>query len=359
MAEAAASATTPRILVIEDNAEVRENMVDILRLAGYDAQPAAGGRAGVEQAVQLKPDLILCDVMMPELDGYGVLKILTERADTRAIPFVFVTAKSEQEDLRRGMNLGADDYVTKPFYKDELLRVVEIRLRKHRARAGPRPGQQQVDHNWTGFLSRDRVGAAVESLVEGASTRRFKRGEAIYRTGENVRDVFFVREGFAKHLNATDFGKSLIVYVFRAGEFFGYPELIAQRPYEHDTIALTDLELAIVPGEVLRKRLAADAHFADLVLGLLSTGLLEADRRMLNQAYLSVRKRCAETILRARDVFGDEQWPMSREELSQWAGTAKETFIRNLTDFRDEGLVEVDGTRITVADADALAGIPG
>jgi len=90
---------------------------------------AEDGTHGVEIAQLQSPDLILCDVMMPKLDGFGVLNILGKRPDTAGIPFIFLTAKAEREDFRRGMNLGADDYITKPFYKDELLSVIETRLR--------------------------------------------------------------------------------------------------------------------------------------------------------------------------------------------------------------------------------------
>lgn len=104
-----------KILVIEDNLEVRENLEEILELYGYDVETAENGKIGVHKALEKQPDLILCDVMMPELDGFGVLNILSRKDKTNGIPFVFLTAKSEKEDWRRGMNLGADDYITKPF----------------------------------------------------------------------------------------------------------------------------------------------------------------------------------------------------------------------------------------------------
>ncbi|HAV61705.1 MAG TPA: DNA-binding response regulator, partial [Verrucomicrobiales bacterium] len=103
-----------RILIIEDEPEMRRNIATILRLEKYQPLTAEHGRAGVEQAFKEAPDLILCDVMMPELDGYGVLKELRENPDTEATPFIFLTAKGEKPDIRAGMNLGADDYLTKP-----------------------------------------------------------------------------------------------------------------------------------------------------------------------------------------------------------------------------------------------------
>jgi DNA-binding NarL/FixJ family response regulator len=119
-----------KILVIEDDSEMRRNIVIVLRLEQYQPIAAENGRVGLELAKREKPDLILCDVMMPELDGYGVLKALHEDTDTALTPFIFLTAKGEKDDLRRGMNLGADDYLTKPVAQADLLKAIEVRLRR-------------------------------------------------------------------------------------------------------------------------------------------------------------------------------------------------------------------------------------
>src|SRR6186997_184975 len=119
-----------RILLIEDNQEVRENTAEILELAGYNVLVAPNGKIGVEIAQKENPDLIICDIMMPELDGYGVLHILNKKSETAGIPFIFLTAKTEKTDIRKGMNLGADDYLTKPFDDTDLLNAIEARLQK-------------------------------------------------------------------------------------------------------------------------------------------------------------------------------------------------------------------------------------
>jgi DNA-binding NarL/FixJ family response regulator len=117
-----------KILVIEDEPEMRRNITTILRLEGFAPVAAENGRRGVEAANKEKPDLILCDVMMPELDGYGVIKALHNEPATMNIPFIFLTAKGERTDIRGGMNLGADDYLTKPVDKADLLRAIRTRL---------------------------------------------------------------------------------------------------------------------------------------------------------------------------------------------------------------------------------------
>src|SRR5450631_2930618 len=118
------------ILVIEDNENIRENTAEILELAGFKALTAENGKKVVEIALKENPSLIVCDIMMPELDGYGVLHLLRKNPETEFTPFIFLTAKIERTDFRKGMEMGADDYITKPFEDIELLNAVEIRIKK-------------------------------------------------------------------------------------------------------------------------------------------------------------------------------------------------------------------------------------
>ncbi|HKG68426.1 MAG TPA: response regulator, partial [Segetibacter sp.] len=119
-----------KILVIEDNLEIRENTAEILELANYEVSTAENGKQGVEKALSTHPDLIVCDIMMPQLDGYGVLNIVHNNPNLRNTPFIFLSAKTDKGDLRKGMQLGADDYIPKPFDTTDLLDAVERRLKK-------------------------------------------------------------------------------------------------------------------------------------------------------------------------------------------------------------------------------------
>src|SRR6188508_814735 len=118
------------ILLIEDNNELRDNTAEILELANYKVSTAENGKVGVEQALKSKPDLIICDIMMPVLDGYGVLHLINKNPELSAVPFIFLTAKSERGDFRRGMEMGADDYISKPFTDIELLNAIDSRVKK-------------------------------------------------------------------------------------------------------------------------------------------------------------------------------------------------------------------------------------
>lgn len=122
------------ILVIEDESQTRENLATMLRLEGYRPLQAANGREGLAMARQERPDLILCDVSMPELDGYAVLAALRAEPETAAVPFIFLTARGERRDQRQGMNLGADDYITKPATASELLHAISARFAREETR---------------------------------------------------------------------------------------------------------------------------------------------------------------------------------------------------------------------------------
>ena len=119
-----------KILVIEDEPEMRRNLATILKLEKFDVVQAENGRAGVDVAKKELPDLILCDVMMPEMDGHAVLQALRGNPKTVTTPFIFLTAKGEKADFRSGMDLGADDYLTKPVAKTDLLNAIAARFKR-------------------------------------------------------------------------------------------------------------------------------------------------------------------------------------------------------------------------------------
>ncbi len=119
------------VLVIEDDTTIRTNLIQLLNFEGYQADGASDGDEGLEMAVRNRPDLVICDVAMPKMDGFQVLEALRAEPDINATPFLFLTARSSRQDFRHGMTLGADDYITKPFSDSEILDAVSVRLKKH------------------------------------------------------------------------------------------------------------------------------------------------------------------------------------------------------------------------------------
>src|SRR3954464_4117340 len=165
------------ILIIEDNKDIRENTAEILDLAGYKTFTAENGKLGVELAVKEKPDLIICDIMMPVLDGYGVLHMLSKKPDTAGIPLIFLTAKAERSDFRKGMEMGADDYVTKPFDDVELLNAVESRLKKSALM------KKEFSKNMQGldaFISEAKQFTELKQLSTNRKVHHYKKKEMVY-----------------------------------------------------------------------------------------------------------------------------------------------------------------------------------
>jgi DNA-binding NtrC family response regulator len=119
---------TQRILFIEDDEDIRANVIELLEAEGLEGIPAATGEDGLRLALEQPPDLILCDITLPGMDGYAVIRAVSEYPQTEGVPFVFVSARAERSDIRHGMNLGAADYITKPFARTELLETVRSRL---------------------------------------------------------------------------------------------------------------------------------------------------------------------------------------------------------------------------------------
>jgi DNA-binding NarL/FixJ family response regulator len=158
-----------KILVIEDEPEMRRNLTTVLRFEKFYPLAAENGRVGVQLAKKEKPDLILCDVMMPELDGYGVIAALRAHPETEAIPFIFLTAKGEKPDIRAGMNLGADDYLTKPVGKTDLLSAIRSRLERAVQQAVPefKPNFESARPLEEGFELTPRVAETLLWLAQG------------------------------------------------------------------------------------------------------------------------------------------------------------------------------------------------
>src|SRR3989338_11524198 len=178
-----------KILLIEDDTVMRENTAEILELAQYQVTTAINGKKGVQIAKELHPDLIICDIMMPELDGYGVLHVLSKDPKTAAIPFIFLTAKAEKSELRRGMELGADDYLTKPFEENDLLKSIEVRLKKHDIlKKEFTPTIEGLNQ----FLDEARGLKELEALSRSQSTVRYKKKEVIFHEGDEPRHLFFL-----------------------------------------------------------------------------------------------------------------------------------------------------------------------
>ena len=338
------------ILVIEDNQEMRENTAEILELANYKVLTASNGREGIETARAQKPDLILCDIMMPEMDGYGVLYFLGKDPKTAAIPFIFLTAKADRKDVRKGMNLGADDYLTKPFEEMDLLEAIESRFRHNEIT------RKEFSNDLDGlhaFLDHARGKELLHQLPQDRKIRKYKRKDAIFYEGETPSNLYFVVSGKVKSWRMNDDGKELITGLYGPGDFLGYLALLTEAPHIENASALDDTSLAIIPKDDFLQLIQRDRDVAYRFIRMLADNVQEMEEKLLSLAYSSVRARVAEALLqlRARYQTGTSESfsiQISRDDLAGMVGTATESLIRTLSEFKQEHLIEVSGREITI-----------
>lgn len=342
-----------KILLIEDNLEMRENTAEMLELANYKVVTAANGKIGVELAASEKPDLIISDIMMPELDGYGVLYMLSKHPQTASIPFIFLTAKAEKTDLRKGMNLGADDYLTKPFDEMELLQAVDMRLRKSET------FRKEFEKNLDGlneFINSARGLEELNKLSESRKIYNYRKKDFIYMIGDEPKGVLFIVKGKVKTYKAHPEGKQLITGIFNEGEFIGYNDLILESDYQESAEAMSDCEISVIPKNDFFALLYSNREVAARFIRMLSNNVSEKEERLMNLAYNSVRKRVADALLIAQSRNkGDDHFAISREDLASVAGTATETVIRTLSDFKEEKLIEIKDKQIQLLQPEKLA----
>lgn len=345
-----------KILLIEDNKDVRENTSEILKLAQYDVITAKNGKEGVELAQSDKPDLIICDIMMPILDGHGVLHMLSKNEETSGIPFIFLTAKAERSDFRKGMEMGADDYLTKPFDDVELLNAIESRLKKNEIL------KREFTKNIQGiddFFNEAKGIESLKKISESRDVRIYKKKDSIYKEGSYPKGIYFISKGKVKIYKSNDFGKELIMELHKEGDFFGYLSLLQDEVYTSSAVAMDDCEIYMIPKEDFFSLLYKNAEVSRKFIELLSNNLRENEQRLIKLAYNSVRKRVAEALVKLSDKYkkeGDLKFSMniSREDIANMVGTATETVIRTLSDFKDEGYIEIAGGTITILNYDKL-----
>jgi len=342
-----------KIALIEDNQEMRENIEEILELANYDVVTAENGKKGVSLIKQELPDLILCDIMMPELDGYGVLYMVGKDPKTAAIPFIFLTAKSERDDFRKGMNLGADDYLTKPFDDTQLLNAIERRLKRIEQFA---TDFDRSEHGLNSFL--DQVDG-IEELTKERRVKKYTKKDNLYFEDDYPNYLYFVISGKIKTYKMNADGKDFVTGLFSKGDFFGFTEMIKGINYSTSAAALENCEVALIRREDFLKMLYTSREVSEKFIQMLVGSVTEKQKELLNLAYDSVRKRVADSLLKLSEKYkeeGGEQFSMSisRDDLAAIVGTATESVIRTLSEFKTDGYIAIKGSSITILQPEKL-----
>ncbi|MEO8569181.1 MAG: response regulator [Ginsengibacter sp.] len=347
------------ILIIEDNLEVRENTAEILELSNYKVFTAENGKAGVEIALKAKPDLIVCDIMMPVLDGYGVYHLLSKHRETSGIPFIYLTAKSEKADVRKGMEMGADDYITKPFDGIELLNAIETRLKKSELLKERYTGPEALND----FLDDVQKTNKVHLTSDERELVNYSKKVNIYAEGQRPRTVYYVVSGKLKISKTNDDGKDFITGIHGPGEYFGYTSILEDVNYKDEAQALEETTLMLIPREDFLQLISSDIQIAQTFIKIIAQNIVEKEESLLNLAYSSLRKKVAYGLIHLLEKYKVEEGNkiilnLSRENMAQSIGIATESLIRTLGDFKDEKLIDIQTGKVIIIDEKKLRSLP-
>lgn len=341
------------ILVIEDQDDVRENIVELLELSNYAVVSAPNGKEGVKKALSNPPNLILCDIMMPEMDGYEVLYLISKNPETASLPFIFLTAKAEKADFRKGMNMGADDYITKPFEEMELLGAIERRLKKYSELSSVSEVDELVQH------------AAkyknIEDLEKERKTQVFKKKEIVYREGDFGNFVYKILKGKIKTYHINEDGKEFIHDIRKEGDFLGEQSIIQDTSRTEFAETMEDSELMMIPKDDFQELIFKNREISGQFIKLLSNNLSQREKELMEMAYNTVRKRTADSLMKLYETYsGDQQnvtLEVSRADLAGMVGTATESVIRILSEFKKDRWVEINGSSITILEPEKIQAV--
>lgn len=343
-----------KILVIEDQQDVRENIEELLQLSNYEVTTAPNGKEGVKRALEVSPDLILCDIMMPEMDGYEVLYLIGKNPSIASIPFIFLTAKAEKTDFRKGMNMGADDYITKPFEEMELLGAIERRLQKF--------DKLSAHENLQEFVEKAKNYHELKDLENSAKTRRFKRKDIIYRQGDFASYAYKIKQGRVKTFQINPDGKEFIQDLLKDGDFLGEKALIQDTDRTEFAQALEETELILIPRQDFQNLIFQNREVSGQFIKMLSKNLLEKENSLVEMAYDTVRKRTADSLMKLCSTYksSEEAQPsfdVTRADLASMVGTATESVIRILSEFKKDGYIKIEGSTIHLLEPEKLKNI--
>ena len=341
-----------KILLIEDDMTVRENTAEILELSDYEVQTASDGLKGIEAAKSFKPDIIICDIMMPELDGYGVLKNLSKSPETQTIPFIFLSAKTDHKDIRKGMDMGADDYLTKPFEEEELLSAIESRLAKTSILHQRQDNDKEPEGNLKNFEE-------LKNHLKSYDLKSFYTSEVVYDHHKGSNFFYMVEKGVVKTYLIDEKGKELITALYKTEDVFG--DFTFKHSSSNETAqCLEPTLLYCIPKSDLKAFLDSNTKMLYDIIDVLDNNLQDTKNQLLDMAYSSVRRKTAKTIILFTERLKRNklrQIRISRADLAAVAGIAQESLIRTLSKLKKEGLIEIEGRNIKVLDFEKLEDI--
>lgn len=334
------------ILIIEDSPDILNNVSEILSLAGNTILTAPDGAKGIIVARDYIPDLIISDISMPEMNGYEVLGTIRQMRATRFIPFIFMAGKSDRSEIRKGMEMGADDYISKPFSATELLAAVEGRLIRVK-QSVVEPGPERMAQKET------PAEQLLQSLTEDRNIKKYKKRQTVYTEGSHPTKLFYVLEGKIKTTKSNEEGKELVTGLYGPGDFLGYDAVLEGVAYKESAEAMEESALATIPREDFEELITGDSGIMQEFIRWFSKHISEKENQLVGLAYHSLRKKVADALVMVERKYntsreGEFSFDINRDNLAAIAGIAKESLIRTLTGFKNEKLIDIKNGRIYI-----------
>ena len=347
------------VLLIEDDVVLRNNTAELLELSNYKVLKASNGKTGVSLAKKNHPDIIVCDIMMPELDGYGVLKTLSKSKLTKYIPFVFLSAKTERSDVRKGMNLGADDYITKPFSEDDLISAIESRLAKVSILKESN-NKQNIENINKSSPEIKTLNDLKNFFDDYGEEFAIKNEDIIYHEGDHSNYIYLITRGAVKCYRIDEQGKELTTALFKEDDLFGYTSFTLNTPHQETAKAIANTKMVGVSIIDFNNILENNHKVVLELIELLTDDLISVKKQLLQMAYGTVTQKTAATIIKFAEKINrkpEDPIKISRNDLASVAGIATETLIRALTEFKKQGIIEAEGRNIKVINFEKLKSI--
>jgi CRP-like cAMP-binding protein/ActR/RegA family two-component response regulator len=340
-----------KILIIDDDSVFRKVSAEVLKVAGYEVELAEDGKAGVIIAQSTLPDLILCDVKMSDLDGYGVLKILSKTKETAAIPFIFISSLKESKDIRKGLYSGSDDYLIKPVEPSELIDSIEKRLERIKLW-----NDNISDKGFNRLFKYKKIDAFLSAFFADRKLKSLKKKDKLYYENDFANHTYYIVSGKIKTVKTDSYGKEYVTDILLPGNILGFLPIKENGEHRETAIAMEASILSVVPKHEFTDFLKREPSFSYALIEFLAENMAEKENRMLQLAYATVKERVAETLLYFHDKNLDTNpiSGISRDDLASIVGTTKESLVRALSEFKKDGSIKSSTKNIAINDIKTL-----
>ncbi|HTS44726.1 MAG TPA: response regulator [Puia sp.] len=345
-----------RILIIEDNREIRENIAEILELEGYQVFSASSGRIGVEIAFAKNPDLIFCDIMMPDLDGYATLYLLGKNKDTMNIPFIFLTARTEKAEIQKGLGLGATNYIVKPFTDTDLLRAVQSGIQKASQIS---TAQSCTVQELTEFINYAKTQYGLPLSKDEISRRICRKNEMLFVQHDQPVAAYFVIDGKIRSYLWNEEGSQFTTNTHRNGEFLGYMAIMESSEHKDNAIAEEDSSIIMISSHAFLQLMHYDHSLGKKFIKLLAGDNIRKEERLISLAYYSFRKGIIEKLLSFSKEMKEshrepELWEILEGNPAMHPGRDNDYAAFILDDLKTANLIDIRGKKIIIKEEKQL-----